>query len=60
MINGYQRDFFPGLLSAGAMGFWHGVEYYEKERVVGDEFYQQWSNVSKTTGEIGLPLSSCA
>lgn len=28
------------------MGFWHGVEYYEKERVVGDEFYQQWSNVS--------------
>lgn len=28
------------------MGFWHGVEYYEKERVVGDEFYQQWNNVS--------------
>lgn len=37
---------FAGLLGAGAMGFWHGVEYYEKERVVGDEFYQQWSNVS--------------
>ncbi|XP_008484417.3 uncharacterized protein LOC103521091, partial [Diaphorina citri] len=34
------------LLSAGAMGFWHGVEYYERERVVGEEFYQQWSNVS--------------
>lgn len=28
------------------MGLWHGVEYYEKERVVGEEFYQQWSNVS--------------
>lgn len=28
------------------MGFWHGVEYYEKERTVGDEFYQQWNNVS--------------
>lgn len=34
------------LLSAGAMGLWHGVEYYEKEKVVGEEFYQQWSNVS--------------
>lgn len=28
------------------MGLWHGVEYYEKEKVVGEEFYQQWSNVS--------------
>lgn len=36
---------FLGLLSAGAMGFWHGVEYYEKERPIGEEFYQQWSNV---------------
>lgn len=34
-----------GLLSAGAMGLWHGVEYYERERVVGEEFYQQWNNV---------------
>jgi hypothetical protein len=39
-------DFVSGLLSAGAMGFWHGVEYYEKERVVGEEFYQQWNSVS--------------
>jgi len=39
-------DFIAGLLSAGAMGFWHGVEYYEKERVVGEEFYQQWNSVS--------------
>lgn len=35
-----------GLLAAGGMGLWHGVEYYEKEKVVGEEFYQQWSNVS--------------
>lgn len=28
------------------MGLWHGVEYFEKEKVVGEEFYQQWSNVS--------------
>jgi len=35
-----------GLVSAGAMGLWHGVEYYEKEKLVGEEYYQQWSNVS--------------
>lgn len=28
------------------MGLWHGVEYYEKEKIVGEEYYQQWSNVS--------------
>jgi hypothetical protein len=38
---------FAGLLSAGGMGLWHGVEYYEKEKVVGEEFYQQWNNVSQ-------------
>ncbi len=27
------------------MGFWHGVEYYEKERRIGEEFYQEWHNV---------------
>ncbi|OAD57215.1 hypothetical protein WN48_02281 [Eufriesea mexicana] len=32
------------LLSASAMGLWHGVEYYEKEKIVGEEYYQQWSN----------------
>ncbi|KAG5871590.1 hypothetical protein JTB14_022695 [Gonioctena quinquepunctata] len=33
------------LLSAGSMGLWHAVEYYEKEKQVGEEYYQQWSNV---------------
>lgn len=28
------------------MGFWHGVEYYEKERHVGEEFYKEWNDVS--------------
>jgi len=54
---------FAGLLSAGAMGFWHGVEYYEKERVVGDEFYQQWSNVSRIRGAtdiLACPLNNNA
>lgn len=36
----------PGLLAAGAMALWHGVEFYEKEKVVGEEYYQQWPNVS--------------
>lgn len=35
------------LFSAGAMGCWHGVEYYEKEKVVGEEYYQQWNNALK-------------
>ncbi|XP_018319038.1 transmembrane protein 178B isoform X2 [Agrilus planipennis] len=33
------------LLSAGAMGLWHAVEFYEKEKVVGEEYYQQWNSV---------------
>lgn len=41
--------FFLGLLSAGGMGLWHGVEYYEKEKVVGEEYYQQWSNVRENS-----------
>ena len=28
------------------MALWHGVEFYEKEKVVGEEYYQQWPNVS--------------
>ncbi|XP_018567985.1 uncharacterized protein LOC108908434 isoform X1 [Anoplophora glabripennis] len=40
------------LLSAGAMGLWHGVEYYEKEKQVGEEFYQQWSNILQDNSEI--------
>lgn len=33
------------LLAAGAMGLWHTVEFFEKEKVVGEEFYQQWNSV---------------
>lgn len=40
------------LLSAGAMGLWHGVEYYEKEKVVGEEFYRQWNNVLQENTEV--------
>lgn len=34
------------LLASGAMGLWHTVEFFEKEKVVGEEFYQQWPSVS--------------
>lgn len=34
------------LLAAGAMGLWHTVEFFEKEKVVGEEYYQQWNTVS--------------
>lgn len=40
------------LLSAGAMGFWHGVEYYEKERRIGEEFYQEWNPLLKEFSKI--------
>lgn len=33
------------LLAAGAMGMWHTVEFFEKEKVVGEEFFQQWNSV---------------
>ncbi|XP_019875321.2 uncharacterized protein LOC109603273 isoform X2 [Aethina tumida] len=45
------------LLSAGAMGLWHGVEYYEKEKVVGEEFYQQWSNVLRDNTRVNYDWS---
>lgn len=34
------------LLASGAMGLWHTVEFFEKEKVVGDEYFQTWPNVS--------------
>ncbi|KAK1118690.1 hypothetical protein K0M31_014991 [Melipona bicolor] len=45
------------LLSASAMGLWHGVEYYEKEKIVGEEYYQQWSNVLKDNSLISYDWS---
>jgi hypothetical protein len=33
------------LLASGAMGLWHTVEFFEKEKVVGEEYYQQWHKV---------------
>ena len=38
------------LLASGAMGLWHTVEFFEKEKVVGEEYFQQWPNVSLKAG----------
>lgn len=45
------------LLAAGAMGLWHTVEFFEKEKVVGDEFYQQWANVLRDNTRISYDWS---
>lgn len=34
------------LLASGAMGLWHTVEFFEKEKVVGDDYQQMWPAVS--------------
>ncbi|XP_063987603.1 uncharacterized protein LOC135167871 isoform X2 [Diachasmimorpha longicaudata] len=48
---------FACLLSACGMGLWHGVEYYEKEKIVGEEYYQQWSNILKESSIISYDWS---
>ncbi|CAG9094509.1 unnamed protein product [Plutella xylostella] len=40
------------LLAAGAMALWHGVEFYEKEKVVGEEYYQQWPNILRDNARV--------
>lgn len=45
------------LLAAGAMGLWHTVEFYEKEKVVGDEFYLGWSSVLRDNTRISYDWS---
>lgn len=45
------------LLAAGAMGLWHTVEFFEKEKVVGDEFYQQWNSVLRDNTRISYDWS---
>ncbi|TDG40363.1 hypothetical protein AWZ03_013216 [Drosophila navojoa] len=40
------------LLAAGAMGIWHTVEFFEKEKVVGEDYYQQWNTVLRDNTKI--------
>lgn len=34
--NSNDPNFISGLFSAGGMGLWHGVEFYENEKLVGE------------------------
>ncbi|XP_053950945.1 uncharacterized protein LOC129237625 [Anastrepha obliqua] len=45
------------LLSAGAMGLWHTVEFFEKEKVVGEDYYQQWNTVLRDNTKISYDWS---
>ena len=35
-----------GLFSAGGMGLWHGVQYYEEKKIDEDGFPLSWGQVS--------------
>lgn len=45
------------LLAAGAMGLWHTVEFFEKEKVVGEDYYQQWNTVLKDNTKVSYDWS---
>lgn len=45
------------LLAAGAMGLWHTVEFFEKEKVVGEEFYQQWNSILRDNTRVSYDWS---
>lgn len=35
-----------GLFSAGGMGLWHGVEYYEEEKLKTEPWKASWNEVT--------------
>jgi len=45
------------LLSSGGMGLWHGVEYYETEKLTGDQYYKDWPNELKSSSTLTLDWS---
>ncbi|XP_070491170.1 transmembrane protein 235 [Chironomus tepperi] len=45
------------LLASGAMGLWHTVEFFEKEKVVGEEYYQQWPSILRDNTRISYDWS---
>uniref|UniRef100_A0A336NAN6 CSON011661 protein n=2 Tax=Culicoides sonorensis TaxID=179676 RepID=A0A336NAN6_CULSO len=45
------------LLAAGAMGLWHTVEFFEKEKAVGEEYYQAWISVLKDNTRVSYDWS---
>ncbi|KAK2703040.1 uncharacterized protein LOC136042158 isoform X2 [Artemia franciscana] len=45
------------LFSAGGMGLWHGVEFFEREKLTDPEFYKQWPEILKENSWTGYDWS---
>jgi len=45
------------LFSAGGMGLWHGVEYYETEKLTGMQYYKDWPQFLKLDSSISWDWS---
>lgn len=48
---------FGGLLCAGGIGLWHGVEYLESERLTNAPFYRSWNSVLRNSTTINYGWS---
>lgn len=42
------------LFSAGGMGLWHGVEYYETEKISGAQYYKDWPSHLRDASTYGF------
>jgi len=45
------------LLSSGGMGLWHGVEYFETEKLTGEQYYKDWPSDLKASSTLYLSWS---
>ena len=45
------------LLAAGAMGLWHTMEFFEKEKIVGEDYYQQWNMILRDNTKLSYDWS---
>jgi len=45
------------LFSAGGMGLWHGVEYYETEKLSGPEYYKDWPKTLREESQFNFDWS---
>lgn len=43
------HDNVAGLFSAGGMGLWHGVEYYEEEKLKTEPWKASWNEVNNNS-----------
>jgi len=45
------------LFSAGGMGLWHGVEYFETEKLTGNQYYKDWPQQLKAEASFTMDWS---